>query len=162
MEFKYSKLYGGEIARLVLSSKYSEVNLHRTQNLQLESKYDGINIDEIDNLKSVSKYTNYKIGLLTESFDLDTGYGSVRISNVDAKFDKITIVNSYGGINIGLNDLSYQLKAECSYCDVKYPEDRYKGNKIRDNQRFSLDGKVGTGGGSVSINSRYGGVKLTE
>lgn len=162
MEFKYSKLYGGDIDKLALDSKYSEVNLHKTKNLTLESKYDGINIDEVDNLKSVSKYTNYKIGLLNENFDLDTGYGSVRISKVAAKFDKIRIVNSYGGINIGLNELNYKLKAECSYCDVKYPSDRYKGNKIKDNQHFSLDGNVGTGGGSVSIDSKYGGVKLTE
>ncbi|MDP3434196.1 MAG: hypothetical protein Q8T04_14705 [Bacteroidota bacterium] len=162
MEFKYSKLYAGEIARLVLDTKYTTVNLHKTGNLTLDSKYDGINIDEIDNLKSVSKYTNYKIGLLTGSFDLDTGYGSVRISKVGVKFDKIRIVNSYGGVNIGLNELNYKLKAECSYCDVVYPTNRYKGDKIRDGQRVSLDGNVGTGGGSVTINSRYGGVKLTE
>ncbi len=162
MEFKYSKLYAGDIARLVLDTKYTTVNLRKTGNLTLDSKYDGINIDEVDNLKSVSKYTNYKIGLLTGSFDLDTGYGSVRISKVDAKLEKIRITNSYGGISIGLNNLNYQLKAECSYCDVNYPADRYKGNKIKDGQRFSLDGNVGTGGGSVSVNSRYGGVKLTE
>ena len=162
MEFKYSKLYAGEIDQLVLDMKYSSLNLHKTKNLTLDSKYDGINIDEIDNLKSVSKYTNYKIGYLSQSFDLDTGYGSVRIDKVDSKFKDIRIVNSYGGINIGLNDLSYQLKADCSYCDVNYPSNRYKGDRIRDNQRFSLDGNVGTGGGSVSINSRYGGVKLTE
>jgi hypothetical protein len=162
MEFKYSKLYGGEISHLVLDSKYSSVNLTKIKNLTLDSKYDEINIDEIDNLKSVSKYTNYKIGLLIENLDLDTGYGSVKINKVDSKFNKIRIVNSYGGINIGLNDLNYKLSAECSYCDVKYPSDRYKGNKIKDNQNFSLDGNVGIGGGSVSITSRYGGVKLTE
>lgn len=162
MEFKYSKLYAGEIEHLILVTKYSTVNLQKTGNLTLDSKYDAINIDKVDKLKSVSKYTNYKIGLLTGSFDLDTGYGSVRISKVDAKFDKINITNSYGGINIGLNELNYKLKADCSYCDVNYPSDRYKGDKIRDNQHFSLDGNVGTGGGSVSISSRYGGVKLTE
>ncbi len=162
MEFKYSKLYAGEIGQIVLDTKYSTVNLHKTKNLTLDSKYDGINIDEVDNLKSVSKYTNYKIGLLTGSFDLDTGYGSVRISKVDSKFEKINIVNSYGGINIGLNELNYKLKTECSYCDVVYPTNRYKGDKIRDGQRVSLEGNVGTGGGSVTINSRYGGVKLTE
>jgi len=162
MEFKYSKLYIGEIDQLVLEMKYSTLNLHKIKNLTLDSKYDGVNIDEIDNLKSVSKYTNYKIGLLMGSFDLDTGYGSVRIDKVDSKFDEIKIVNSYGGINIGLNDLSYELKADCSYCEVDYPEDRYKGDRIRENQNFSLDGNVGTGGGSVTINTRYGGVKLTQ
>jgi hypothetical protein len=162
MEFKYSKLNVDEIGQLTLDSKYTTVNIHKTKNLNLNSKYDGFTIDEIGSLKSISKYTNYKIGLLTESFDLDTGYGSVRINKVDAKFDNIRITNSYGGITIGLNELNYKLFADCDYCDVNYPENRYKGNKIRDQHKFSLDGEVGNGGGKVFINSRYGGVKLTE
>lgn len=162
MEFKYSKLYADEINQLVLDLKYSTLNLGKTSSLTLDSKYDGINIDEIGKLKSVSKYTNYKIGTLTESLDLDTGYGSVKINKVGPKFDRILILNSYGGISIGLTGLSYKLKAECDYCDVNYPEDRYKGNKIRESHTFSLDGSVGTGGGTVSIESRYGGIKLDE
>jgi hypothetical protein len=163
MEFKYSKLNSGDIGHLKLDSEYSPtINLHKVNSLQLDSRYDAINVDEVDNMNSVSRYSNYKIGLLLGSFDLDTGYGSVRIDKVDSKFEKIKITSSYGGINIGLNDLNYKLHAECSYCDVDYPNDRYKGDKVRDHQNFSLDGNVGTGGGSVSINSRYGGVKLTE
>lgn len=162
LEFNYSKLYADGIDQLVLESKYSTVNIGKTQNLSLESKYDGINIDELGSLKSESKYTNYKIGLLTGSFVLNTGYGSVKISKVDQKFDKINITNSYGGINIGMEGLNYKLKADCDYCDVDYPQSKYKGNKIRENHSFSLDGNVGSGGGTVTITSRYGGVKLTE
>jgi hypothetical protein len=162
MVFRYSKLYGGDIARLNMESKYSEINLHKINTLTMDSKYDGINIDEMGRMKASSKYTNYKIGLLHENFDLDTGYGSVRINKVDSQFDNIKIVNSYGGINIGLNDVNYHLKAQCSYCDVDFPSDRYKGNKVRENQDVTLDGNVGTGGGTVIINSRYGGVKLTD
>lgn len=163
MVFKYSKLNGGDFGQLNLDSKYSPgINLHKVNNLNLDSKYDNIGIDEIDNLKSESKYSSYKIGLIHETFDLNTGYGSVRINEVDAKFKNIKIENSYGGVNIGLNNLGYELKAECSYCDVNYPQDRFKGNKVKDNQNFSLDGHVGTGGGTVTINSRYGGVKLSD
>ncbi len=162
MELKYSQMFADEIDQLVLDTKYSTVTMHKNANLTLDSKYDGINIDELGKLKSVSKYTNYKIGVLNESFDLDTGYGSVRINKVSEKFNRIRIENSYGGINIALNDLNYKLQAECSYCDVKYPENRYKGNRIKENNSFNLEGNIGTGGGSVSINSRYGGIKLTE
>lgn len=162
MEFRYSKLYAGEINQLTLNSRYSDINLTKTGSLTLDSKYDAVSTDEVDDLKSVSKYTNYKVGLLTGSVDLDTGYGSVRISRVDARFDRIKIVNSYGGINIGLNELNYRLQAVCDYCELNYPDSRYKGNRIRDNHRFSLDGNVGAGGGSVSITSRYGGVKLMD
>lgn len=161
IEIKYSKLYANEINQLVLDSKYSTLNIGKISTLALDSKYDGFNIDEVGYLKSTSKYTNYKIGLLTSSLDLDTGYGSVRIDKVGPRFDKIKITNSYGGISIGLNELSYKIQADCDYCDVNYPESRYKGNKIRENHSFSLDGSVGTGGGTVSITSRYGGIKLT-
>lgn len=163
MTFKYSQLSGGEFGQINLESKYSpHINLHKVNRLHLDSKYDNINIDEIGTLQSVSKYTSYKIGLLRENLNLDTGYGSLRINEVDSKFGNIKINNSYGGIHIGLNDLNYNLNADCSYCDVDYPSDRYKGDRIKENQSFSLDGSVGAGGGSVTIISRYGGVKLTE
>lgn len=162
MEIKYSKMYADQITRLVLDSKYSTINISKNGSIDLSSKYDGINIDELDRLKSESKYTNYKIGVLTGSFVVNTGYGSVKIGKVDPKFETIDVTNSYGGINIGMAGLNYKLKADCDYCDVAYPENRYKGNKIRDTHRFSLDGNVGNGGGTVNVVSRYGGVKLTE
>lgn len=162
MEFKYSKLYADEIGKLVLDSKYCTVNIGNLLALALISKYDAVNIDNLGKLKSESRYTNYKIGNLSESLDLNTGYGSVQISQVDAKFEKIAITNSYGGISIGMGSLNYKLQADCDYCDVKYPAERYKGNKIKESHRFSLDGQVGNGGGTVSVTSRYGGVKLTE
>jgi hypothetical protein len=160
LEIKYSKLYADEITELVLDSKYSTINLGKTSRFNLESKYDGFTIDEVGKLKSLSKYTNYKIGTLTESLDLDTGYGSVKIDKVSPKFDKIQITNSYGGIKIGLGDLNYKIKADCSYCNVDYPTEKYKGNRIRDNQKFSLEGNVGSGGGTVIIDSKYGEIKL--
>lgn len=159
---KYSKMYADEIGTLVMDSKYSTISISKSKSIDLQSKYDGINVDELTNLKSESKYTNYKIGLLKERFVLNTGYGSVKIGKVDSKFERIDITNSYGGINIGMGGLNYKIKADCNYCDVAYPTDRYKGNKIKDNNRFSLEGNVGTGGGTVNITSRYGGVKLTE
>ncbi|MFY9151470.1 MAG: hypothetical protein WAO52_05615 [Prolixibacteraceae bacterium] len=162
MEFKYSKLFVGEIDKLIMDSKYCTVNIDEISAITLTSKYDAVNIDNLGKLKSESRYTNYKIGNLSGSLDLNTGYGSVQINQVESQFEKIAITNSYGGINIGMNGLNYKLIADCDYCDVKYPTERYKGNKIKESHRFSLDGQVGHGGGTVSITSRYGGVKLTE
>jgi hypothetical protein len=162
LEIKYSKLYVDAIEHLNLDSRYSTANIQKLGVITLDSKYDGVEIGEVGQFKSVSRYTNYKIGVLTGSCMLDTGYGSVRISRIDSKFDKIQIVNSYGGINLGLNELNYKLNADCDYCDINYPHDRYKGNRIKENHRFSLDGTIGNGGGNVSITSKYGEIKLTE
>jgi hypothetical protein len=162
IDVKYSKLYTDEVNNLQLTTKYSEINFHKIGKLNLDSKYDGYSIDEIDHIKAVSRYTNYKIELLTGNLDLDTGYGSVRVNKVDPKFGKILITNSYGGITLGLTGLNYTIDADCDYCDINYPESRYKGNRIRENHKFSLQGNVGSGGGKVDITSRYGGIKLDE
>jgi len=162
IDVKYSKLNADEITNLRLTTKYSGVNMRKVGQINLDSKYDSFAIDEIDKLRAVSKYTNYKIDLLTGDFDLDTGYGSVRINKVDPKFGKIAITNSYGGITIGLSGLNYTIDANCDYCDINYPENRYKGNRIRENHKFSIQGNVGSGGGKVNITSRYGGIKLDE
>jgi hypothetical protein len=162
LEIKFSKLYAEEISQLKLYSEFSTIDLDKTANITLDSKHDGITIDEIGNLKSTSKFSNYKIDKLLGSLDLKTEYGSIRIDKVDAKFNNINIVNTFGGINIGLNGLNYRLQAKCEFCDINFPQDRFKGNKIKEMNRFSLDGNVGTGGGTVSINSRHGGIKLAE
>lgn len=162
IDVKYSKFNAEEITNLQLTTKYSGINFHKIGQLNLDSKYDSYSIDEIESLKSISKYTNYKIDLLTGNLDLNTGYGSVRVNKVDPKFGKIVINNSYGGINIGLTGLNYGVDANCDYCDINYPESRYKGNKIRENHKFSIQGTVGSGGGKVNITSRYGGIKLDE
>lgn len=162
MEIKHSELFAYEIGRTSLETNYSTFNIKKIGSAEIESKYDTYSIEEIGNMSAESKYTSYKIGLVTEKLSLETGYGSVRIDKVDSKFKEIDVTNSYGGINIGLGELNYKLKADCDYCDVAYPTTRFKGNKSRESHKMSIDGNVGTGDGSVSITSRYGGVKLFD
>jgi len=162
IDIKYSKLYANKIGNLQIFTKYSGLEIDQCESVKMDSKYDAVSLDQIASLKSVSRYTNYKIGTLSRSLDLDSGYGSVKVEKVDPKFDQIRVVSSYGGISIGLNDANYKLKADCDYCDINYPADRYKGNRMKENHRMSVDGAVGTGGGSVSITSRYGGIKLVN
>ncbi|MGQ8337900.1 hypothetical protein ACUNWD_15225 [Sunxiuqinia sp. A32] len=163
-EIKYSKLFLGEAKKIIAESKYSVINAEELGYLNLESKYDGINVEELGELKANSKYTNYDIEELKKSFVLDTEYGSVRIDEAGAEFDLIDITNSYGGISIGFSNPVFNIDAECSYCDVKLPEVEFSGNRIKDNFRLNLNGTVGSTSATakVKIQSRYGGVKLTD
>jgi len=161
-EINYSKFFADEIGKTNLETKYSTFEIKKIGSAEIESKYDTYNIEEIGDMSAESKFTSYKIGLVTEKLSLETEYGSVRIGKVDAKFKEIEVTNSFGGINIGLGNLNYKLKADCDFCDVTYPSNRYKGNRSKETHNLSIDGNVGTGGGIVTIISRYGGVKLTE
>ena len=163
-EIKYSKLFIGNAGDIVISSKYSGLNIEEINDLQLESKYDDINIEEGTTISSNSKYTNYNIEELKNSLILDTQYGSVRIDEVNPNFSKIEITNSYGGINIGLDDNSYNLDAECDFCDIKYPSDKFEGNQIKDNNNLRINGIVGGNSGEkrVLLKSRFGSIKLLK
>lgn len=162
LKIKYSKLFANEIGQMNIETMYSTFNIQKVGRGEIESKYDTYNIEEIDKMSAESKYTSYKIGLITGNLSLETGYGSVRIEKVGPKFSEIELTNSYGGISIGLGNLNYKLKADCDYCEIAYPANRFKGNKSKETHKSSIDGNVGTGGGIVSIISRYGGIKLTE
>lgn len=162
LTIRYSKLFASEIGKTNLETKYSTFNIGKIGSASIESKYDTYNIEEIGKMSAESRYSSYKIGLLTDFLSIETGYGSVRIEKVGPKFQEIDVTNSYGGINIGLGELNYKLKADCDYCDVAYPANRFKGNKSRESHKMSVDGNVGSGGGKVSITSRYGGVKLFD
>lgn len=163
-ETKYSKLYIGEADELKAESKYSTINAEELSSLELESKYDGVKIEELDKLRANSKYTNYNIEELAKSLVLDTEYGSVRIDEVGDEFERIDLTNSYGGIFIGMDDLSYKIDADCNYCNVKVPEGSFTGNREKDGHHLRLNGTVGSDipKASVRINSKYGGVKLTD
>lgn len=162
IDIKYSKLFADKIGNLQIVTKYSGIEIDQCGTVKMDSKYDALSLEQVASLQSVSRYTNYKIGTLTENFDLDSGYGTIKIDKVDPSFKQIKIVSSYGGISIGLNAANYKLKADCDYCAINYPTERYKGNRNKDNNRINLEGTVGNGGGVVSITSRYGGIKLQE
>ena len=162
-EIKYSKLFIGEAKSLNIDSRYSGINIEEIGELNLESKYDGVDIEEIKRLKANSKYTNYAIEELGKSLIIDTQYGSVRIKEVSAEFENIELTNSYGGIDIGLDDASYSLDVVCDYCDVKYPADKFQGNLEKRDHSLYLQGTIGSfTNKKVLIKSRYGGVKLTQ
>ncbi|WP_163713913.1 hypothetical protein [Mangrovibacterium lignilyticum] len=161
-EIKYSKVFIGQAGDLNLETKYSGLNVDELNSLNLESKYDGVKLGRVGTVIAESKYTNYTLDELSKELSIDTEYGSVRVGRVLPDFSQIQITNSYGGISLGMDDLSYQLDASCDYCDVKYPVDDFQGNRAKDNASLKVQGNVGTptGAQKVIIKSRYGGIKL--
>ncbi|MGQ7869433.1 hypothetical protein [Sunxiuqinia sp. sy24] len=160
-EIRYSKLFIGEAKTIGAESRYSGLNVEELGTLVLDSKYDGVNIEKLGSLQANSKYTNYDIEELKQSLVLDTQYGSVRVNEVSDTFEKIDITNSYGGIEIGLDDQDYFIDATCDYCDVNYPESEFVGNREKRDHSFYLQGNIGAETSKkVLIRSRYGGIKL--
>jgi hypothetical protein len=162
VDVSYSKFYLGTGAAMNLTSKYSGVNIDKLTSLQINSKYDGFNFGEMDSFDGESKYSNYKIAMIRKKMNLTSAYGTVKVDQIPAVFESIHIVSSYGQISLGIEEnAAYQINASCSYCDIVYPKDKFKGNSMQENTHKSIDGKVAGGGsGKVEVVSKYGNIKL--
>ena len=162
-DISYSNITFGETGDLRLNSKYSTVDLDKAKNIQTDSKYDKLNFGEITSLKADTKYSQVRITSLAKSLLITSGYGGVRVDKIAPDFESVDITNSYGQISLGLGGTGYTVDARCDYCGVSYPQDRFKGNRMKENTSFQLQGKIGNaGGGNVLVKSRYGEIKLGE
>jgi hypothetical protein len=163
LKINYSGISLGTTRDLMLDSKYSNVDFDMSRMVQIESKYDKFNFGKVKAINANTKYTNIKIAYLGSSLKIENGYGAIKVAEVDAGFESISITNAYGQISLGLKSENYSVDASCQYCGISYPQESFKGNRIKENTTYEIDGKVGTGeGGKVYIRSRYGEIKLND
>ncbi len=156
----YSPLSMDEVGNLKMESKYSQISIDDAGDVLIESKYDKFSFDNLKSLNLSSKYSHISVDKLSGDLKVEAGYGSVKVDEVAPGFKLIDITNSYGQIELGLDDASYSVDASCSYCGISYPQDNFKGNRSKENNSTQINGTVGEGGGKVTIKSRYGDIKL--
>jgi len=160
----YSKMVLGNGTTLKMDTKYSGFTMEKLESLWLESKYDNFTIGEIDGMEGNSKYTSYKINRLNKKLKLVSGYGTIKVDQIPADFDLLEVRSSYAQVSLGIEEgAGYQVDASCSYCEIAYPKEKFKGNRMVENTSQRLDGKVGAGSpGRVFVESRYGNIKLIK
>jgi len=158
---QYSNMTFGQVQDLYLNSKYAVINVEKVRNVVADSKYDTFNFGESESVSVTTKYTQIKVDELSKSLQADAGYGGIKVGKVDNGFESIDITSSYGQISLGLGGADYSLDATCDYCGISYPESRFSGDRISENQSRKVKGKVGSAsGGTVYVKSRYGQIKL--
>lgn len=158
---QYSTMNFGSLDDLQLNSKYTVINLDRGKDIHAESKYDTFNFGVVNSLEASLKYTQVKVDELKQILSIESGYGGINIGRIPNDFKSVDVTSSYGKVSLGLNDADYLLDANCEYCGISYPQSRFKGNRMKENNRSSVKGKVGErDGGSVMIRSRYGEIRL--
>ena len=160
----YSRLYLKTAGNLTLGSKYSTLESDNIHTLKAESRYDTFNLRNIQNLEGDSRFTNYRIGTLGKRLKLVSGYGAVRVDHIPSGFELIDINNSYAQISLGLEQGSaYQVFASCEFCTIDFPQNDFSGNRMKENNKQTIEGKIAGGNsGRIHLVSRYGNIKLTK
>lgn len=163
VEVKYSNMQFGGVNDLKLNSKYSVVSIEEGGDITTESKYDTFNFEEVESISATSKYSHFNIEELKTSLKIENGYGGIKVEEVDAGFEYISVENKYGQVKLGLADASYSVEASCRYCGIKFPENDFTGDRKKEGQSVHIEGEVGSGGnGKVFVKSEYGEIKLRD
>ena len=165
MNVSYSKLFLKKGKKLTLNTKYSGLKLGRTDEVVINSKYDGFEMEEVGSMTADMKYTSVNLSKLNKKFILSSGYGGIKVDEVASDFELIEITSSFGQISLGIDEsASYKVKAECEFCEIEYPKEKFKGNSEKSDFTKKIDGSVGEGSmkGRVSVKSKYGKIELAR
>lgn len=163
-EIKYAKVNIAESKALVILSKYSKIYVTKGSSIVCDSKYDTFELGALSNFVISTAYSNVKIDELTDKLQIESKYTDVNIRRIPSGFESVKINSSYGNMRIGIEpDASYRLDGNCKYCDIKYPENNSKLNRIHENNELKVNGLIGRDQNTkstVSISSTYGSVRL--
>lgn len=164
VSLSYSKMFVKSAENVLLESKYSTMNIDNLNSLRVDSKYDTFNFGKLVSLEGDSKFTNYRIAIIEKRLKLVSGYGTVRVDHIPSDFELIDVNSSYAQISLGIdNNAAYQIYATCDYCSIDYPQSNFVGNRMKENTRQTIDGKIAGGTkGKVRVESRYGNIKLVK
>jgi hypothetical protein len=163
LELSYSKLSIGTANAIISSSKYSKLAIKEANLMVAESKYDNYKIGTINAFKTISAYADIEIEEVKQILKLSTKYTNTNIELIPNNFKKIEIVNSYGSINLGLNETAgYKLNAEAQYANINVPESKNL-SKSKEPTRVKYWGIVGNNSNTdatIDIETKYGNIDL--
>ncbi|CAG5073720.1 hypothetical protein DYBT9623_04888 [Dyadobacter sp. CECT 9623] len=150
LEFEYSKLSLDHGRKILLTNKSGELNIGDVFNLDADINYSGAKIGTIRGTGKIRlNYSgNFKIDELTNSaqnLDIQASYSSVVLP---AEGNQFNVTVTYGNFTYPTSNVNFSVQ----------PAKDNKYYKIKQYQ-----GKIGTGSGTkITINSRYGDVRLKE
>jgi hypothetical protein len=163
LTIKYSELKIKECKALIAITKYSDLFVDKASSIVCESKYDDYRLGTVSNFITTSAYTDFEIDQVSKKLEFDNRYGNLSVDFVPANFEKITIENEYGSIDIGIDpNASYNLKGYAKYADIDYPNVG-RVSRIKESTSLQVEGLVGKDNSTksfVEIETKYGSVEL--
>jgi hypothetical protein len=160
---KIGKMDGGK-----LEFQYSNLKLDHAKKLFLSNKFGELSIGDVINLDADIDYSGAKIGSIRGSGKIKLNYsGNFRIDELTNSAENIDIQASYSSVVLPAE--ANQFNVTVTYGNFSYPSSNVnfsvqpaKGEKASYKVR-QYQGKVGAGSGTkITVNSRFGDVKLKE
>ena len=166
LEMKYSSFDLTETRDITVDSKFSSVSIEKLDDCEIESQYDEFSIGAVTSIILDSKFTDFKISKLVDKAEIENQYGGIIIKYVKGGFSEITIENSFGGIEIGIDEeASYSIDAVMKFGSLSYPKNISTISTEVDGYTTNIyTGTVGSdknASSRITIESKNAGVCLT-
>ena len=129
-------------------SEYSDLNItQKVRALRIDLEGGNLEAGKVAELILEAKYANAEIDELSQSMEIETAYGSVKVDYVSPDFQSISVENKYGSVDLKIDGAaSYSFQAESHYGEIDYPERQANFSyKKKTNSGASFEGVIGQG-----------------
>jgi hypothetical protein len=128
--------------------------------------YSSLSLDGTSSLQGSSKFSDFNIGSLTESLDLNLKYGSLKVDNISKNISKINLASGFSPISLHFdNNSTFDFDVNVQFGNFNVDKSLVNYTSLeRGHTSAEYKGKFGTSStkGSVNIISKYGDVKFTR
>jgi hypothetical protein len=159
---KIGKMDGGK-----LECKYSNLTLDMVKDVLINNKFGDLNIGDVINLDADIDYSGAKIGTIRGSGKIKLNYsGNFKINELTNSAQNVDIQAAYSSVILPAE--ANQFNVTVSYGNFSYPASNvnFSMQPAKDGKSYKMkqyQGKIGTGSGTkITVNSKYGDVKLKE
>lgn len=158
---KYSKVQIDELSGMTASSKYDTYKIGTADNVTVTGSYGDISLSGLKKGKFSVRYTNLNIGSLGQSLTADINYGSLQVDNLRAGFSDMTVSTGYAPVKIK-GAVPCRVDISGKYFDADLGQDFIVKNKINESSSKQISGyKMSERAtAQISINTRYGDVTI--
>tara|TARA_R110002073_G_scaffold4213_3_gene28024 strand:+ start:133 stop:1218 length:1086 start_codon:yes stop_codon:yes gene_type:complete len=161
----YSKLTVEEAGDIRLNADYTTTVFEKINDLNYNCDYGSLQVSDGRSVIGTGDYLTTKLGAISKKVDITADYGSIRIDDLKAGFDSVTINGDYCGVKIGTPDAPFNFILKLSYGSFKRGDVGYEFIKqVVKSQSKYYEGyyKSQNSKSIIKVDSDYGSVTFYE
>ncbi|MGW9685905.1 hypothetical protein [Flagellimonas sp. 2504JD1-5] len=150
---------------LVVKADYTNAVINEMVNLEYSSDYGSIEAKEVNSVNGNGDYIGVKLGTVHGDVNINSDYGSIKITELAADAGDVNIKTDYTGIKIGYNsgyhfdfDISTEYAGVSGMGNFEIQVSKEKSSEKYYNGYYGSDNS----GNVIQITSDYGGVTFNQ
>lgn len=161
----YSEFRIENAGSIDLAADYTDARFRKVVNLKYNVDYGSLKVDKVKNISGSGDYLGVDLGSLYSTAEVNMDYGSLTIDRIMSGMEKININSDYTSIKLGYDkEAPFSFEVNTSYGSIKGLEGNgftiNKRHQSGSNNSFRGHHIDGSTGGTITINSSYGGVRF--